>query len=671
MCKLLPKTLIENNLPVKAISELAIKEGNSKKPVYMIHKWWARRLGAVVRALIIGSTLPFNATENEFWEKFYSKNSLQLTILDPFMGGGTTLVEAKKMGAKTIGFDIDPLACFVTKKELETLDFDLEVELERLHNLVGQNIKNMYLTTIENERYPIINIFWVYELSCPQCDVRIETHPHYKLYYSKVEQHVFCKFCGEIHIIATDAIDFKCNHCSKVTIINEGTYVRGFCTCPSCDEKFSIQREILRRKSLRMYALEYEKNGIRFFKKVDNDDIATYRQAEEYASRNLRDYYIPDGIIPVENRTDGRPISHGYYYYKDLFNSRQLISLALLYDEIRKINNPKLKEWFIIAFSDSLASNNMLCNYAYGYRKLTPLFGIHAYTVPLRPVENNVWGSEIFGRGSFKKSVKKLIQAKKYCRDVYESKYTEKGKLIKVFTGENIESNVTNDQKIFYSKKADTLILNNSSENLSCVRDASVDLILTDPPYYDNIHYSELADFYYQWLKPEINHNNQNPLINSLYVNNSTEDAHIQYEEKLLSIFKECYLKLHDQGMMVFSYHHNKPQAWIAMGKAIKQSNFIITKILPIRSEGSSAYHTSENSIKWDSIIVMRKKGSGELESEGDITELIVYWENYFKDNDLKLKKCDKLSFYRSLAIQIYSMKNSVNLDVLIKMVEF
>lgn len=650
--------MIERNLPIKLISDVAIREGNSKKPVYTIHKWWARRLGSVVRSLLIGASLPYDASDEEFWKHYYTKNSLDITVLDPFMGGGTTLVESKKMGARTIGVDIDPLACFITKKELEHLDYNLDIELDRLEKAVGKKIYEMYVTIVEGIKYPIINAFWVYELQCPACNLNIQTHPHYKLNYDKKKKDVFCKHCGKIHVVANDIKDFVCDACQTVTEIDKGVYNRGYCICPNCSEKFEFARIVAENKRYKLFALEYESNGQRYFKKATIEDVDLFNEAEMQCQKTIHKYFVPQGIIPTEKRTDARPISHGYLHYRDLFNSRQLLSLAMLFEEIIKIENNNLREWFLIAFSDCLASNNMLCNYAYGYRKLTPLFGIHAYTVPVRPVENNVWGAPTYGRGSFRKCLKKVMKAKEYCNEVYESNYSS-GTLQKAVTGEKILSVVTNENNVFNTQLADSLIINRSSEHLDEVLDDSVDLVLTDPPYYDNLHYSELADFYYQWIKDQISDNRQNPLSHSLYVHDDSDETHINYETKLTNIFKQCYSKLKTNGMMIFSYHHNKELAWLAMGKAIKEASFEITNVIPIRSEGNSGYHTNENSIKWDSIIVMRKKADTRELWDSSIENLVNYWKEYFAAEQLDLKDCDKLSFYRSLAVHAYSRSDS------------
>lgn len=664
-------TYIEKQLPIKKISELALKEGNSKKPVYEIHKWWARRLSVVVRALIISGLLPENSTEELFWEKFYSKNLSNITVLDCFMGGGTSLVEAKKLGIKTIGIDIDPMACFITKKELEECNEEAIVkEFKKLEEKVGNEIRNLYTTQVNGERYPIINVFWVYEVECEQCKSKFETHPHYKLFYNKKEQVVFCSKCGTIETIDINDKEFICSDCGEKTIVNDGPYKRGYCTCPDCGKKFKLLEKVNGSDNLKMFAIEYENKLKRIYKKVDEDDIRLYEDVCREAKSSLINYYIPNKEILVENRKDKRPVSHGYKNYNELFNGRQLFSLAKLYNEIIKIQDKSLREWLLIAFSDCLASNNLLCNYAYGYKKLTPLFAIHAYTVPVRPVENNVWGSGVYGRGTFEKAIKKLIKSKKYCDGPYECNLNKKGVIDKVFTGEKIDSKVTHNPTEFYNGSYDSLIINSSSEKLDGIQDQSIDMILTDPPYYDNLNYSELADFYYQWIKDQLKYNEINAINDSLYVNYSEEFYHEKYESRLIMIFQECHKKLKDDGIMIFSYHHNKKEAWISIGNAIKNSGFIITNVLPIRSEGQSAYHSGEKSIKWDSILVLRKKSFNKSNKE-ELKNIINDWQNNIKLWDLQMKDCDILSFYRSLGIMLYSNNLDLNIDIIFEQIDF
>jgi len=114
-----PKIQTEQ-IPVEWLHDIALREGNSKKPIYRIHKWWARRLGSVFRTLLILAMTPSRQRMDRVPNDFYLQHDFSnLTVLDPFMGGGTSIIEASKCGARTIGIDIDPVAWFITKKEIE------------------------------------------------------------------------------------------------------------------------------------------------------------------------------------------------------------------------------------------------------------------------------------------------------------------------------------------------------------------------------------------------------------------------------------------------------------------------------------------------------------------------------------------------------------------------
>lgn len=103
---------IEKDLPIEALNAIAAKEApvGGHRPIYDLHKWWARRLGSVFRMLILAAltewddSLSREENERRLWKRFYSKNELKNKednlpiILDPFMGGGTTVVEALRLG---------------------------------------------------------------------------------------------------------------------------------------------------------------------------------------------------------------------------------------------------------------------------------------------------------------------------------------------------------------------------------------------------------------------------------------------------------------------------------------------------------------------------------------------------------------------------------------------
>src|SRR5579859_3739183 len=90
---------IEHDFPIVEVSQVAEQESWRKeinRPLYHIHKWWATRLGSVFRAITLGALSP---KQTQIWDLFYERHNLKgATVLDPFMGSGTTLGEALKLG---------------------------------------------------------------------------------------------------------------------------------------------------------------------------------------------------------------------------------------------------------------------------------------------------------------------------------------------------------------------------------------------------------------------------------------------------------------------------------------------------------------------------------------------------------------------------------------------
>jgi putative DNA methylase len=105
---------IENDdFPFDVLSTIAESESWRKeihRPLSHIHKWWAQRLGSVFRAIVLGALAPKGANVMEL---FYSQARFpDATVFDPFMGSGTTIIEALKLGVRAIGRDINPVAYF-------------------------------------------------------------------------------------------------------------------------------------------------------------------------------------------------------------------------------------------------------------------------------------------------------------------------------------------------------------------------------------------------------------------------------------------------------------------------------------------------------------------------------------------------------------------------------
>src|SRR5439155_6304300 len=131
------------------------------RPVYHVHKWWATRLGSIFRGILLGSTLPANA---DLASEFYRSHSLtNLAVFDPFMGSGTTVGEAHKLGFAALGRDINPVAVEAVRVALGPLDRDALLQaLAQLSSGVGERIRALYRTA-DNEGHvcDTLYFFWV------------------------------------------------------------------------------------------------------------------------------------------------------------------------------------------------------------------------------------------------------------------------------------------------------------------------------------------------------------------------------------------------------------------------------------------------------------------------------------------------------------------------------
>lgn len=158
-----PLTCLEVDFPIVPINSIAAIEGSSgatRKPIYQMSKWWARRNSSVFRSLLLAAAIkaPEDPTEAAklVWDAYYGNHQAKgafkdLKVADIFMGGGTTVVEGSRLGMQMYGNDLNPVAWFVVKNELAQVD---KGEIETL------------LADIETEVKPQIMPF--YTCDCPR-----------------------------------------------------------------------------------------------------------------------------------------------------------------------------------------------------------------------------------------------------------------------------------------------------------------------------------------------------------------------------------------------------------------------------------------------------------------------------------------------------------------------
>lgn len=618
---------IERDFPIEPIDEIAWSESNARLPIYEMHKWFARRVGCTFRALILSTFF-----DDDPMKYYYRKNNLinndgkPPIILDPFMGGGTTIIEGHRLGCKMIGIDINPLAWFITKKEIEQVDRKkVEEEYKRIEKALKDKILSYYKTKCEKGHdADIMYVFWIRKIKCENCKKEVPLLRSSLLSNPKNKDNVYaCLKCKSIVKIKTRDSQ-KCPDCDEDfenPYITDKKY-----TCPHCKYPGDITTAWLSEDAPPLediFAIEYYCDVCgRNYKLPEKNDIVKFEKIKkEYDQKKdeLLGSIIPEQKVPWEVMATKRPRSTAYKYFHHFFNERQLLSLSLLFEEILRIKDKNIREFFLITFSDCLNANNMFCIYNSQGEKLEPLFGGHYYSPPKMPVENNVWGTEI-GRGSFIKYYKKALEALYYQENPYLIKFQTKvgryGKEKRERTtivphNDKIDGKMSDGFGDFITNN-NVLLKSRTSEDMNFVPDNSIDAIISDPPYYDNIMYSELSDFFYSWLHlalkddyPAIFGKKLGRNEREILVNKKIGKDDNFFIETLGRVFRESYRVLKDDGIMSFVFQHKRTEAWAAVLKALLKSGFYVVAVYPTHGETPSGVRAY--GINYNSILVCRK----------------------------------------------------------------
>lgn len=616
-----PCALEDDNFPFEVISDVAEIESWRKeinRPVYHIHKWWARRLGTVFRAIVLGALTPLGT---DLLKVFYRAVRLKdITIFDPFMGSGTTIGEAVKLGARSIGRDINPVAYFLVKNALGVYDRDEVLAVFReIESDVANQIKSFYKTKLEDgAKADVLYFFWVMQVECPECASNID------LFSSRIfarhtdakrhpEAQAICPVCDEITPVRHDAMHATCKSCLGQFDPQAGAANGQMATCTGCAHTFSIAKTIRKRTTPpahRLYAkLVLTGDGKKRYLSADAGDHELFaKAARRLAGR--RSAYPVVAIEPGYNTNQA--LGYNYRYWHEMFNARQLLCLSILTERIREIADPALRELFTCLFSGMLEFNNLFTSYkGEGTGAVRHMFAHHILKPERTPIEANPWGTPK-SSGSFMTMFERRIQrALNYAGDPFELKIHDKNtrRVEKIYgLSEQISSEIAEDYASFGAEKQVYLSCGDSSK--TDIPPGCVDAIISDPPFFDNVHYSQLADFFHVWQRHILGE--EGPRESRT----TRSDAEVQsadvtaFTERLSGVWAEAHRVLADDGILVFTYHHSRNEGWRSILHALMRAKFGITAAYPIKAEMSVAMpkHQAREPINLDIILVCRKR---------------------------------------------------------------
>lgn len=603
--------------PFEELSDIAEMESWRKeinRPIYHLHKWWARRLGSVFRAILIGS---LTSDPSRLLELFYAPVRFpEAVVYDPFMGSGTTLGEGLKLGTRTIGRDINPVAYFAVRNALAAHDREYVLgTYKAIERDVASELRSLYQTRLENgTEVDVLYFFWVKIVSCPLCSSAVDLFSSYvfaRHAYPKrypVAQAV-CPSCGAIEAIRYDAGETTCSACRARFDVRRGPVQGGDATCSHCHATFPVVDAARRHgspPSQRLYAkLVLLPDGGKRYLRAEADDQVRYAEAET-ALREREDPY-PIAPIASGHNTD-QILNYGYRCWHDLFNGRQLLGLSLLAERIRAIDDRDVRELFACLFSGILEFNNMFASYkGEGTGAVRHMFAHHILKPERTPLEANIWGTSK-SSGSFSTLFRsRLLRALDYQRDPFEVRPVRKaGTKVRGLSAPLGHRSADNFAEF---EEGDALYLSCGDSSKTDLPSESVDIVVTDPPFFDNVHYSELADFFYVWQRYVLGNDSFRQAESTRSPDEVQSRDVDTFTDRLCGVLAECRRVLRPHGLLVFTYHHSRQEGWHAILEAITGAGFVITAAQPIKSEMSGAAPKSQarHPIDLDVILVCRK----------------------------------------------------------------
>lgn len=623
---------LEANFDPSFAAPLALREKQiqqSYRPIIGVHKWFARRPGTLFRNLLLAEFVA-EPLERSFWHG----HSLKGVIADPFMGGGTPIYEANRLGFSVVGADINPMAHWVVRQSLAPLDLEaFTMTAEGVIGSVEREIGELYRTAcLHCGRPATVKYFlWVKVEPCPQCGTGNDLFPGYLL--AEATRHpkhvVACATCGALneydHQPGRENSE-SCHACDGVVFV-EGPARRGRIRCRSCEHEYTFPRQVSPRPPAhRMWAIEYHCSSCRsshsgrFFKKPDEDDLALSALARAYLEQDP-ELPIPNDEILPGDETD-RLHRWGYRLYREMFNERQLLGLGLLLRHLRAVPDEDVRNALLTVFSDFLRYQNMLCRYDTYALKCQDIFSVHGFPVGLVQCENNLLGIPRIGSGSFRHFVEKYVRAKRYCEAPFESRYHGRQKKVIIIPGERIKAELTHEFPELDQRQAYLLAASATAVPLP---PESLDGVFTDPPYFDNVQYAELMDFCFVWLRQAVGEvmphfrrtttRSPDELTGNATLGRGLE----HFTSGLSAVFHHYATALKPGAPFVFTYHHNDPTAYTPLVVAILDAGLNCTATLPAVAEMSASLHIAgTNSSVLDSVFVCRvgavANGDGDIE---------------------------------------------------------
>src|SRR5713226_8668753 len=535
---------LECDFPAAELSHIGEHESWRKevhRPATSTHKWWAKRLGSVFRGILCSAVTTDSASALEAYGSAARLDGL--TVFDPFAGSGTTLIEAVKLGANVIGWDINPVATLVQRQAVQRWNI---AELQRAYGSIEKTCRAEIDRVHRTETgETVLYYFWVASADCPECheSTRLfSTHVYSQNAYPKrvPEAQVVCPTCLDVRPGRYDFETLTCSRGHRIT--RQGAVSRSTMTCVNGHSSKVLTALAGTPPRHEMYAkLVLGFNGRKRYEPIADFDRVLYAECSELVSQARSGLVLPHGLL-ADGENTRQAIRWGYTTWPQFFNDRQLYSLGLLGRAVRDLSagEPE-REALIALFSGTLEFNNMFCSFkGEGTGAVRHMFSHHILKPERTPLEAHPWGTPA-SSGAFSTLFKSRLLRAQESKRMPSDLVQRPGAVERVHGLSRPREAELLQRWPHGGLSPGQAYLRTGDAARTDLPDESVDLVVTDPPYMDNVHYSELADFFHAWLRevvPFANYPSGGVTTRSAYEVQSASPA--EFEAAIMRVWQEC-----------------------------------------------------------------------------------------------------------------------------------
>jgi len=658
-------------------------------PHTFLHVWWARRPLVVSRAAVLGSLLPADFPRETFErllgfgrpgkqiveirrlmdtgvrveggfgcdrafkaalrekdleaahraaEKTWGK---EITVIDPMAGGGSIPLESARLGFHTLANEYNPVACSILEA---TVDYpfrfgeELAPKARKWAKVWLERIEKRLAPFYPEHRFVLVHAY-IFARTVPDPDHQDAANDETLKWHTPLvpDWHVLKTAnhseCGPNCLLAVPDVD-KVKGTWRIGAFKPGgrgagqmpepprpTYAKGkgisLFSGKTVDRRWQgnqIKADYIKamaqqgRMKNALYAVALKTPQGLKFQPPEKADLDALKAAAKELAR-LRPGWEKANIIPTEEYPEGtsdeRPRLYGMPRWADMFAPRQLLAMGVLVEELRRLRPEILKAegtepgeavvHLLAIVLDKFAN----CNCAY-----------------------TRWHSS------------RAVVAGKMDRHDYSFKPTF-AEMAPCHAGAGLEWAVDNALEAFEhvarlprDDAGRTVAASlGSATGLPEIEAGSVAAVVVDPPYADNVQYSEMANFFYVWLKRTQGHrrpewfstylcdHDQEAVVNASRfkgggkkTKTAKAEAHIFYQRLMTDTFKECRRILRDDGVLTVMFTHKKQEAWEALFTSLIGAGFTITATWPVKTESEHSLHQARKNAAQSTVILVARK---------------------------------------------------------------